>query len=123
MTVPAVRIDEGGAEAYDPVVALRRAVATLGSNAVAALLGVSKSQPGRWASGREGMSAQSAARVVELDAFLSVLLQAFTPEQAVLWLSGSDPVLGGARPIDAFAVGGLARVLPAVQAHEQGASA
>jgi len=118
-----VALKRGASEVYRPTEALRRAVLAIGNNVVADLLGVNKSQPGRWLRGQERMSAVNAAAVVELDAFLGRVLQAFTPEQAVLWLTGSDHVLAGARPVDAFKVRGLAAVLPAIHAHEQGAFA
>ena len=111
----------GAQDVYRPLDALQRAVLAVGNNVTADLLGVNKSQPGRWLRGQERMSAANATGAVELDAFLARVLQAFTPEQAALWLTGSDPVLGGARPVDAFRVRGLAAVLPAIHAHEQGA--
>jgi len=123
---PGVRklvIAPGSEEAYSPQVALRRSVAALGNNAVADLLGVSKSQPGRWARGAEGMTQVNATAAIELDAFIGRMLQTFTRQQAALWLIGSDPQLGGARPVDAFRLKGLSAVLPALAAHEQGASA
>lgn len=116
-------LKRGAAEVYRPHDALQRAVLAVGNNAVAALLGVNKSQPGRWLRAQERMSPARAAAVVELDAFLARVLQAFTPEQAALWLDGSEPTLGGARPVDAFRTRGLAAVLPAIYAHEQGAYA
>ncbi|MDP9397681.1 MAG: hypothetical protein M3P96_07585 [Actinomycetota bacterium] len=116
-------VKPGAQEAYLPTVALQRAVDALGNNAVADLLGVSKSQPGRWLRGAEGMAPANASAVLELDALLGCALQTFTPEQTALWLTGADPHLGGARPIDAFRRLGLQAVLPALAAHEQGALA
>lgn len=103
--------------------ALTRVVDVLGNNATAALLGVSASQPSRWKSGKERLSRVNASAVVQLDAFLATMLTVFTPEQAELWLSGSEPHLGGARPADVFRLRGLAGVLPALQAIEEGAYA
>lgn len=118
-----VALKRGASDVYRPIDALQRAVLAIGNNVVADLLGVNKSQPGRWLRGQERMSPANAAGVVELDALLARVLQAFTAEQAALWLTGSDPHLGGARPLDAFRVRGLQAVLPAIHAHEQGAFA
>ncbi|HEV2639688.1 MAG TPA: hypothetical protein VGX23_31435 [Actinocrinis sp.] len=111
------------AELYKVDQALTRVVDVLGNNATAALLGVASSQPSRWKSGKERLSRASASAVVQLDAFLATMLSVFTPEQAELWLSGSEPHLGGARPADVFRLRGLAGVLPALQAIEEGAYA
>lgn len=115
-TVPAAAL-------YKADQALTRVVDVLGNNATAALLGVSASQPSRWKSGKERLSRVNASAVVQLDAFLATMLTVFTPEQAELWLSGSEPHLGGARPADVFRLRGLSGVLPALQAIEEGAYA
>ena len=111
------------AELYRADQALTRVVDVLGNNAAAALLGVSVSQPSRWRAGKEGLSRVNASAVVELDAFLATVLSVFTPRQAELWLTGSEPHLGGARPADVFRLKGLAGVLPALRAIEEGAYA
>lgn len=49
-----------------------------------------------------------------------VLLRAFTPEQARLWLEGNNAHLG-ARPIDVYRLEGAKPVIEAIRAHEQGA--
>ncbi|WP_327359960.1 hypothetical protein [Streptomyces sp. NBC_01296] len=125
-TVPAKSIAlryKPAASAYQPKQALERVLGVLGNNGAAALLGVSSSQPTRWKSGRERMSPASVSAVVNLDAFLSLLFTVFTPEQAELWLSGQEPLLGGARPADVFRSKGLAALAPILQAIEQGAYA
>ena len=120
----AVRLKTAPAAAlYKADQALTRVIDVLGNNATAALLGVSASQPSRWKSGKERLSRVNASAVVQLDAFLATMLTVFTPEQAELWLSGSEPHLGGARPTDVFRLKGLAGVLPALQAIEEGAYA
>jgi hypothetical protein len=110
-------------ELYKADQALTRVVDVLGNNTTAALLGVSVSQPSRWKSGKERLNRAHASAVVQLDAFLATMLTVFTPEQAELWLGGSEPHLGGARPADVFRLKGLAGVLPALQAIEEGAYA
>ncbi|MHB1740401.1 MAG: hypothetical protein ACYCXA_13190, partial [Actinomycetes bacterium] len=49
---------------------LRRAVDTIGSNTVADLLGVSKSQPRCWRGGQEGIGATDAMALAALDGHL-----------------------------------------------------
>jgi hypothetical protein len=123
-TAKTVRLKAAPAAAlYKVDQALTRVIDVLGNNATAVLLGVSISQPSRWKSGKEGLSRVNASAVVQLDAFLATMLTVFTPEQAELWLAGSEPHLGGARPADVFRLRGLAGVLPALQAIEEGAYA
>jgi hypothetical protein len=42
---------------------------------------------------------------------VSRLLSVMVPEAALLWLEGSEPLFGGARPIDVLTIDGLARFL------------
>jgi len=107
---------------YEPNTVAERLVKTLGSNTVAALLGVSADRPGRWASGAEEPSPESRSALTDLDSLVGHLLNAFTPEQAPLWLNGQDPYLG-ARPIDVFRIDGAGPVIEAIEAFEQGAFA
>jgi hypothetical protein len=51
------------------------------------------------------------------------LLSLMVPGAALLWLKGSEPFFGGARPIDVLASDGPAPVLEALGAFEQGAFA
>ncbi|RNL51410.1 DUF2384 domain-containing protein [Arthrobacter oryzae] len=53
-------------------------------------------------------------------AVVSRLLSLMGPEAALLWLQGSEPFFGGARPIDVLAIDGPAPVLEALNAFEQG---
>ncbi|MGO4230174.1 hypothetical protein AB4Y72_15040 [Arthrobacter sp. YAF34] len=48
------------------------------------------------------------------------LLSLMVPEAALLWLEGSEPFFGGARPIDVLAIDGPGPVLEALDAVEQG---
>ena len=50
----------------------------------------------------------------------SRLLSLMVPEAALLWLEGSEPFFGGARPIDVLTIDGPAPVLAALDAFEQG---
>ena len=51
---------------------------------------------------------------------ISRLLSLRVPEAALLWLEGSEPFFGGARPIDVLAIDGPGPVLDALDAIEQG---
>jgi transcriptional regulator with XRE-family HTH domain len=93
----------------------------IGSNRVAELLGVSKSQPSRWRSGQESMSADSRRRLHDLDYVWSRLLLLYPAKQAEIWLTSHNAVLGG-RPIDVLRTRGAGPVVAALDAVEQGAT-
>lgn len=101
---------------------IERVVRALGSNNVAALLGVTRSQPSRWRTGEEQMSPINRARLADLDHVLNRLLQVLWPEEASDWLSARNPHLGG-RPIDVLALRGAGPVIEAIDALAQGAYA
>ena len=101
---------------------LDHAVTALGNNTVAELLGVSRSQPSRWRSGKEGMSAESRAAVTDLDYVLDRLLQLVHPKVAGIWLSSENAFLGG-RPVDVLRRRGPRAVIDAIEALAQDAYA
>ncbi|MEW1813027.1 hypothetical protein AB0284_20285 [Pseudarthrobacter phenanthrenivorans] len=107
---------------YGPSAMTARLVNALGNNAVAALLGVNKDRPNRWASGKDVPNEENRIQLADLDALVGHLLSAFTPAQAILWLEGQNPHLN-ARPIDVYRLEGAAPVIEAIRAHEQGAFA
>lgn len=107
---------------YGPSAMTQRLVGALGSNTVAALLGVNKDRPGRWISGQDAPNEVNRLQLADLDSLVGHLLTAFTPDQARLWLEGNNAHLGG-RPIDVYRLEGSAPVIEAIQAHEQGAYA
>ena len=107
---------------FEPSEQVERVVAALGSNNVAGLLGVSRSQPSRWRSGEEQMSPINRARISDLDHVLSRLLQILWPEEASDWLTAFSPHLNG-RPIDVLALRGAGPVIEAIDALAQGAYA
>lgn len=111
---------EGDYAAVGPVA---RVIDALGNNVVADLLGVSRSQPSRWRSGQERPSPESRKRISDLDHVLDRLLLELYPDQAGLWLTGPNPHLGGARPVDVLGLRGAAAVLPAIDALTVGAFA
>lgn len=101
---------------------LQRLIDELGNNRVAKLLSVSASQPSRWRSGEEGMSAENQRKVIDLDYVFGRLEQLFTARQAEIWLTSFNAHLG-ARPVDVLRTRGAAPVIEAIDAEAQGAFA
>ncbi len=66
----------------------------------------------------EAMVARAAGQ--EGRTVVSRLLSMMAPESALLWLEGSEPLFGGARPIDVLTIDGPGPVLEALDALEQG---
>jgi uncharacterized protein (DUF2384 family) len=62
-------------------------------------------------------------RIVDLHDVLTRILRVYNPEVAAMWLVGSEPLLGGARPIDVLAMEGAAPVIRAIDGIAQGAYA
>lgn len=118
-----ITVSSTAAESYAAAGPVARVVDALGNNAVADLLNVSRSQPSRWRSGRERPSPESRKRISDLDHVLDRLLIELYPDQAGLWLTGSNPHLGGARPVDVLELRGAVAVLPAIDALAVGAFA
>jgi uncharacterized protein (DUF2384 family) len=115
-------IEPGAAALYRDRKLVERVVSVLGSNNVARLLGVSRSQPSRWRSGDEQMSPANKARMTDLDHVLNRLLQVLWPEEAGAWLTAPNPHIGG-RPVDVLALRGSGPVIEALDALAQGAYA
>lgn len=106
----------------DPQPMTQRLLTVLGDDVVAALLGVSKDEPGRWASGQEPPNEENRVQLADLDTLVGHLRTAFTTAQARLWLEGHDAHLN-ARPIDVYRLEGAAPLIEAIRAHQQGAFA
>jgi uncharacterized protein (DUF2384 family) len=102
---------------------LSRIVAALGTNEAARLLGADRSQVSRWSAGTEGVSYEMGRRIVDLHDVLTRIMRVFTPDAASMWLVGSEPLLGGARPIDVLVMEGAAPVIRAIDGISQGAFA
>ena len=118
-----VKVAADATAVYDVTPKLKNAIHTLGNNTVAELLGVSRSQPGRWARGQEGISADNQAAVLALDFVLSLLLRGMSARLAGIWLVSPNAHLDGARPVDAFRLSGHRDVVQAIQAYAEGAYA
>ena len=121
--VGAIKVAPDAAEVYEVTPKLANAIRVLGNNAVADLLGVARSQPGRWARGEEGISAANQAAILDLDFVLSVLLRSMSSAMAGIWLVSPNEFLNGARPVDAFRLDGHRRVVEALHAYAEGAFA
>ena len=102
---------------------LTRLIAALGTNAAARLLGADRGQVSRWNSGTEPIGAEMGRRIVDLHDILTRILRVYPREAAAMWLVGSEPLLGGARPIDVLVVEGAAPVIRAIDGIAQGAFA
>ena len=98
----------------------QRLIDVLGNNRLAELLGVSKSQPARWAARRDRVSAENSRKLIDLDYVMSRLLQLWHPSVIPLWLEGNNAHLR-ARPIDVVRLRGPAALIPALDAAEAGA--
>ena len=91
------RTNANSMSSVDPLLA--RVIEALGSNATARMLDCDRSQVSRWSSGTEAISQEMGRRIVDLHDILTRILRVYEPEMAAMWLSGSEPLLGGARPI------------------------
>jgi uncharacterized protein (DUF2384 family) len=102
---------------------LARVVEALGTNAAARLLGADPAQVSRWRSGKEVIGSEMGRRIVDLHDVLTRILRVYGREAAALWLVGSEPLLGGARPIDVLVREGAGRVIRAIDGIAEGAYA
>jgi uncharacterized protein (DUF2384 family) len=118
-----VALRRSAEELVDVVPLLARVVRALGTNAAARLLGADRAQVSRWTSGKEAVSGEMGRRIVDLHDVLTRILRVYPSEAAAMWLVGSEPLLGGARPIDVLAMEGAAPVIRAIDGISQGVSA
>jgi hypothetical protein len=92
-------------------------IAALGSStAVAKLLEVSRSQPGKWRRGLESPGADAARLLIDLDHVLARAMMIWDAPTARDWLTGINPFLEGARPIDVLRTRGSRDVIDALDA-------
>ncbi|MSV30092.1 MAG: DUF2384 domain-containing protein [Bryobacterales bacterium] len=89
----------------------------------ARLLGADSAQVSRWTARTEPVGAEMGRRIVDLHDVLTRILRIFNRDTAALWLVGSEPLLGGARPIDVLAMEGAARLIRAIDGIAEGAFA
>jgi len=102
---------------------LARIVEALGTNAAARVLDADRAQVSRGGAGTETVSAEMGRRIVDLHDILTRILRVYSRSAASLWLMGSEPLLGGARPIDVLAIEGASSVIRAIDGISQGAYA
>jgi uncharacterized protein (DUF2384 family) len=107
----------------DPRPLLARVVAALGTNAAARLLGADRAQVSRWMSKSESIGGEMGRRIVDLHDVLTRILRVYGRTAAAMWLVGSEPLLGGARPIDVLVTEGAAPVIRAIDGIAAGAYA
>ena len=100
---------------------LTRIINALGTNATARLLGADRAQVSRWTNNKESVGAEMAERIIDVHDVLTRILRVYERESAAMWLLGSEPLLGGARPIDVLVIEGAAPVIRAIDAIAQGA--
>ena len=102
---------------------LARLLEALGTNAAARLLGADRAQVSRWAARTESIGQEMGRRIVDLHDVLTRILRVYGREAAAMWLVGSEPLLGGARPIDVLVSEGAAPVVRAIDGIAEGAYA
>ena len=102
---------------------LARIIDALGTNAAARLLGADRAQVSRWRARSEPVGAEMGRRIVDLHDVLTRILRVYSREAAAMWLVGSEPLLGGARPIDVLAMEGAAPVVRTIDGIAAGAYA
>jgi uncharacterized protein (DUF2384 family) len=102
---------------------LARMVKALGTNTAARLLDADRAHVSRWGAGAEPISAEMGHRIVDLHDVLTRILRVYSRGAAPMWLFGSEPLLGGARPIDVLVTEGAAPLIRAIDGISQGAYA
>ena len=118
-----VTLRTGARTLADVTPLLARLVTSLGTNATGRLLGADRAQVSRWSKGTETISSEMGRRIIDLHDILTRILRIYGREAASMWLVGSEPLLGGARPIDVLVTEGAARVIRAIDGIGQGAFA
>jgi hypothetical protein len=109
--------------AWEPRQRAEFVVGVLGNHRTAELLGTADSQPSRWRSGQEVPGPATAAKLLDLDHVLARLLLVWSGDVAFDWLSGPNPHLEGARPIDVLMIRGSSEVVAALDADDAGSYA
>jgi uncharacterized protein (DUF2384 family) len=122
-TAKAVVLRQSADALADVTPLLGRVIEALGTNAAARLLGADRAQVSRWNAGIESIGSEMGRRIVDLHDVLTRILRVYGREAAALWLLGSEPLLGGARPIDVLVLEGAAPVIRAIDGIAEGAYA
>jgi len=122
-TAKAVVLRQSADTLADVTPLLGRVIEALGTNAAARLLGADRAQVSRWNAGIESIGSEMGRRIVDLHDVLTRILRVYGREAAAQWLVGSEPLLGGARPIDVLVLEGAAPVIRAIDGIAEGAYA
>src|SRR5450759_4137659 len=122
-TAKAVVLRQSADALADVTPLLARVIEALGTNAAARLLGAERAQVSRRNAGIDSISSEMGRRIVDLHDVLTRILRVYGREAAAMWLVGSEPLLGGARPIDILVLEGAAPVIRAIDGIAEGAYA
>jgi uncharacterized protein (DUF2384 family) len=122
-TAKAVVLRQSADALADVTPLLARVIEALGTNAAGRLLGADRAQVSRWSAGIESIGSEMGRRIVDLHDVLTRILRVYGREAAAVWLVGSEPLLGGARPIDILVLEGAAPVIRAIDGIAEGAYA
>jgi len=118
-----IESDDGTRHGVAPaVIATEVCVSVLGSSAaLGEWLGVARSQPGKWLSGQEHPSPHSERLVLDLAYVIERARQVWGHDGALRgWLTGSEPLLDGATPLDVVHGGDAPGVVKAIDGHLAG---
>ena len=118
-----VLLKESAGDLADVAPMLARVVHALGTNAAARLLGADHAHVSRWSSESESISHEMGRRIIDLHDILTRIFRVYSREAGSMWLVGSEPLLGGARPIDVLVTEGAASVIRAIDGIAAGAYA
>ncbi|MDG3009612.1 DUF2384 domain-containing protein [Rhodococcus sp. D2-41] len=94
-----------------------------GGAALAAIVGVNKSQPTRWIKGDERPGPGAAPLLIDLEHVLARARLVWGETAARTWLESANSHLDGGRPIDVLKLSGPAPVLEALDAQAWGGAA
>ena len=106
----------------DVLPSLQRVVVSFGTNGAGRALDVDRAQVTRWTKG-DPISPEMGRRISALNEVITRALRQFEPDIATMWLLGSEPLLGGARPLEVLATEDSAPVIRALEGIAQGAFA
>lgn len=109
----------------DPLSAMRvqYLVDAFGGAGLAAVIGVNRSQPTRWAKGDEHPGPAAAPLIIDLEHILARARLVWGDPSALTWLESPNSFLEGSRPLDVLRTAGPGIVLEALDAEEWGGAA
>ncbi|WP_257000471.1 MbcA/ParS/Xre antitoxin family protein [Mycobacterium avium] len=102
---------------------MRYLIDVLGGAQLAAVVGVNRSQPSRWATGEERPGPIAAPLLIDLEHVIARARLVWGEAAAATWMVSTNSYLDGARPIDVLTISGPAPVLDALDAETWGGAA